>query len=306
MSEKKSFPAKASWIINPRAAKNKWLRKRKTRSYLQKKLPGQVYDVLGEKENTVELARKLSQNSEMIVAVGGDGTIADVMQGIIEAQKAKDVLLGIVPFGSGNAFRKSFSIPKKTEKAIEILMNGEAKEIDLIQVENRVAGFASIGATAGITLEKLRHNTQGLWGHLLAGRKLFSMPNEEKEIELFEGKEDDGATFAHKKLKLRFLDCVVAKTNYFGYNWTIAPKAKVDDNFLDITFFELSPLKSILLFPLIYFGIFQRTQKHFKAKKIIISGKNLPVQYNGEVLGVRDRIELKVLPRAMKIICPKK
>jgi diacylglycerol kinase family enzyme len=80
----------------------------------------------------------------------------------------------------------------------------------------------------------------------------------------------------------------------------------VDDDYLDITFFELSKLKYILFFPLIYFGIYQRTQKHFKAKKIIISGKNLPIQYNGEVLGVRDRIELKVLPRAMKIICPKK
>jgi diacylglycerol kinase family enzyme len=305
MTEKRGFPTKVSCIINLRAAKNKWLRKRKKRSYLQKKLPGQVYDVLGEKENTVELARKLSQNSEMIVAVGGDGTVADVMQGIIEAQKAKEVLLGIVPFGSGNAFRKSLSIPKKTEKAIEILMKGEAKEIDLIQVEDRVAGFASVGATAGITLEKLRHNIQGFWGHVLAARKLFSMPIDEKEIELFEGREDDGTTFAHKKLKLRFLDCVVAKTNYFGYSWTIAPKAKVDDNFLDITFFELSRLKSILFFPLIYFGIFQRTQKHFKAKKIIISGRNLPVQYNGEVLGVRDKIELKVLPRAMKIICPK-
>lgn len=140
MTEKRGFPTKASCIINPRAAKNKWLRKRKKRSYLQKKLPGQIYDVLGEKENTVELARKLSQNSEIIVAVGGDGTVADVMQGIIEAQKAKEVLLGIVPFGSGNAFRKSLSIPKKTEKAIEILMKGEAKEIDLIQVKDRVAG----------------------------------------------------------------------------------------------------------------------------------------------------------------------
>jgi len=306
MSEKEGLPAKSSSIINPRAAKNKWLRKKKLRTYLQKKLLGQVYDVLGEKDNTVELARSLSQSSEMIVAVGGDGTVADVMQGIIESKKAGEVVLGIVPFGSGNAFRKSLSIPKKTKKAINILITGEPKEIGLVQVEDKVAGFASVGVTAGITLEKLRHEIQGLWGHVLAARKLYSLPVEEKEVELLDGLEDDGTTFAQKKLKLKFLDCVVAKTNYFGYSWAIAPKARVDDDYLDITFFELSKLKYILFFPLIYFGIYQRTQKHFKAKKIIISGKNLPIQYNGEVLGVRDRIELKVLPRAMKIICPKK
>jgi len=98
----------------------------------------------------------------------------------------------------------------------------------------------------------------------------------------------------------------VAKTNYFGYSWKIAPKARTDDGYLDITFFDLSPLRYILFIPLIYFGLFQRTQRHYKAKKIVIKGKDLPIQYNGEFLGRRNRIELEVLPKAIKILGPKK
>jgi diacylglycerol kinase family enzyme len=61
----------------------------------------------------------------------------------------------------------------------------------------------------------------------------------------------------------------------------------------------------MLLFPLIYLGIFQRTQKHFKAKKIIFKGKNLAMQYHGELWGIKDQIEVKVIPKALTIIVPK-
>jgi len=65
-------------------------------------------------------------------------------------------------------------------------------------------------------------------------------------------------------------------------------------------------LKYYLFFSLIYLGFYQRTQKHFKAKKMIIRGKDLPVQYNGEFLGIRDEVTFNVLPRALKVISSKK
>jgi diacylglycerol kinase family enzyme len=73
---------------------------------------------------------------------------------------------------------------------------------------------------------------------------------------------------------------------------------------LDITLFELGPVKYTLLFPLIYLGLYQKRQRHFKAKRVVIKGRDLPIQYNGEFLGNRDRIEFKVVPRAIRIICP--
>jgi diacylglycerol kinase family enzyme len=294
---------KTACLINPRAANSKWMRRRFLRAYLQKKLPGEVYDGLGDMKTTMERTVTACMDSDVIVAMGGDGTIADTLQGIFEAGKQGDVLFGVIPFGSGNAFRKAFAIPKNPLRAIDCLAEGVARPIDLMEVEGRVAAFASVGATARVTGEKLRGTVQGVWGHLLAGRRLFDTPIDQKTIELFDGFDRSGP-FDAKKITSNFFDCIVAKTNYFGYSWRIAPRAVVDDGYLDITLFEMGPLKYALLFPLIYLGVCQKRMPHFKAKRVIIHGRNLPIQFNGEFLGDRDRVEFRVLPRAIRMVCP--
>jgi len=304
MDEKKNSDNKIICIVNPSAARNKWKRRNKLRKYLQKNLPGKLVDIQSGKEDTIEIARKHSFEQNIIVAVGGDGTIADVLQGIIDSGRENQATLGLVPFGSGNAFRKSLGIPKNVKKAITILSRGKCQDIDLIDVEGMVAGIASIGATAKVTQMKLQHSIPGLFGHLLASRFLVNYPRREHEIELIDGIDDKGDHFDKKILKLQLFDCVVGKTKYFGYSWKAAPKAKIDDGYLDITFFETSGVKYLMLFPFIFFGILQKRQTHFKARKMTIRGENLPVQYNGEFLGVKNKFEFTVLPQALKVITP--
>jgi len=294
---------KTACLINPKAANSKWMRRRFLRAYLQKKLPGDICDSLGDTRTTIEKARLASGTADIIVAMGGDGTIADTLQGIFEAGRQGDVLFGVIPFGSGNAFRKSFDIPKNPLRAVDRLAEGVARPIDLMEIEGRVAAFASVGATARVTEEKLSGKVQGLWGHVLAGRRLFDTPMEEKTVELFDGS-DAAGPFAAKTVTSRFFDCIVNKTNHFGYSWRIAPKAVVDDGYLDITLFEMKPLKYAMMFPLIYFGLYQRRLRHFKARRVVIRGRNMPIQFNGEVLGFRDRIEFRVLPLAIRMVVP--
>ncbi|MGZ4886500.1 MAG: diacylglycerol/lipid kinase family protein [Candidatus Aminicenantales bacterium] len=290
-------------LINPRAANSRWLRRKKLRAYLEKKLPGEIHDLFGDARTTVERARKASHESDVIVAMGGDGTIADTLQGIFEAGKNKDVLFGVIPFGSGNAFRKAFGIPKNPRKAIDRLTEGVPREIDVMETEGRISNFASVGATARVTGEKHLNPIPGLWGFALAARKLFGSRMDAKEIELFDGVDRHGA-FAHKTVRSNFFDCIIAKTNYFGYSWNISPRAKVDDGYLDITLYEIGPIRYTLLFPLIYLGFYQSRLRHFKAKRAVITGRELPIQYNGEFIGKRDRIEFRVRPNAIKMICP--
>jgi len=292
-----------TFLINPRAANSKWLRRKKLRSYLEKKLPGDIHDVFGDARTTVERARNASRDSGVIVAMGGDGTIADTLQGIFDAGKNGAVLFGVIPFGSGNAFRKAFGIPKNPRKAIDRLTAGVPRAIDVIDTEGRISNFASVGATARVTGEKYKNPVPGLWGFILAARKLFGTPLDEKVIDLYDGLDRDGP-FEHKTVRSSFFDLVVAKTNYYGYSWYMAPRARVDDGYLDITLFELGPVKYSLLFPFIYFGFYQRRQRHFKARRAVISGRGLPIQYNGEFLGDRDRVEFRVLPKAIRMICP--
>jgi diacylglycerol kinase family enzyme len=290
-------------LINPRAANSRWMRRRFLRAYLQKRLPGDIYDGLGDMRTTIEKAVAASESADVIVAMGGDGTIADTLQGIFEAGRQGRVLFGVIPFGSGNAFRKSFGIPKNPLRAIDRLAEGVPRPIDLLEVEGRVAGFASVGATARVTGEKLRGRVQGIWGHVLAGRRLFDTPLDEKTLELHDGIDASGP-FIRKTVRSNFFDCIVAKTNYFGYSWNVAPAAVVDDGYLDVTLFEIGPGKYSLFFPLIYFGVYQRRLRHFKARRVVINGRMLPVQFNGEFLGDRDRVEFRVLPKAVRMVTP--
>jgi len=294
---------KTACLINPRAANSRWMRRKFLRAYLQKRLPGDIYDGLGDVKTTIEKAVLASRSADVIVAMGGDGTIADTLQGIFDAGKQEEVLFGVIPFGSGNAFRKAFDIPLNPLKAIDHLAEGIPRPIDLMELEGRVAAFSSIGASALVTGEKLRGKVAGIWGHLLAGRRLFNAPMDKKVIELYDGFDSSGP-FKTKTIDSNFFDCIVAKTNYFGYSWNIAPQAVVDDGFLDVTLFEMGPWKYTLLFPFIYFGVYQRRLRHFKAQRIVISGKALPIQFNGEFLGERDRLEFRVLPQAIRMVTP--
>jgi diacylglycerol kinase family enzyme len=293
-------------IINPESARKKWRRRKRLKKFLARELPGQKFDAQVGKESMIAFVRKISPAFSTIIAVGGDGTIADILQGIREAGREKDVMLGIIPLGSGNAFRKSLGIPKNVRRAVRIIREGEPRLVSLMEIEGYVSGFSSIGATAGASDEKLRQRVKGFWGHVMAGLGLLSQPLWEVEAELEDGLDEKGARFEAKTLRLKILDCVVAKSNYFGYSFRIAPLASLEDEYLDITFFEMTARKYALLLPLTYFGLSQRRLKNFKAKRLVLRGKNLPVQYHGEYLGTRDRVEAKVIPQAIRVIAPRR
>lgn len=293
-----------SCIINPAAANHKWRKHKKMRTYLQRHIPGRIFDSYQDKAGTIQKAKNLSRESDVLIAAGGDGTIADVIQGIMEANRGKNTALAVIPLGSGNAFRKSLGIPLSVRKSLQLIEHGQKKVIDLIDIEGHSGTFGSIGGSAQITYEKNQHGIPGFWGHLKAGLNMFKLPQKEFNVELFEGVDDDGVSFENKSMSIQALDCIFGKTNYFGYNWKIAPQAVADDGFIDITFFEITPTQYLFAFPRIYLGTFQKKLAHFKAKKAVFKGRDLHVQYHGEYLGIRDKITLTIMPRALTVFVP--
>ena len=125
MESKNRPDKKIVCIINPAAANRRWKRRRHLRAKLIESLPGKCLDAPGSKEETVAMARAACQEAELVVAVGGDGTIADVLEGIFESPRRPEVALGVIPFGSGNAFRKSIGLPRQPFKAIKHLLEGD-------------------------------------------------------------------------------------------------------------------------------------------------------------------------------------
>jgi len=292
-------------LVNPMSARRKWQRYEKIRRYMRRKFQGRIHDEAVDKPGMIALARRLSLVNDVLIILGGDGTLADVTQGVIEAGRAAEVLIGIVPLGSGNAVRRSLGIPKAIAKAMRIVKFGTPRSIDLIDFEGRVASMVSIGATAMTTLKTAQSSIRGFVGHILASRILLMHSRDEMEIELYDGVDDKGGEFEHKSLKLRIFDCVVNKTNHFGYNWLIAPKARIADGYLDVTLFDNRAYSYLFYFPLIYFGRYQRILKHFKVKRIVVRGRNLNIQYNGEALSPRESVDLRVLPCALRVIGPR-
>jgi len=292
-------------IVNPMSANGKWLRTPKLREFIHRHFPDCVYDQVRDKRGMVDLSRRLSLENDVLIVMGGDGTIADVMQGIGEADRLADVVLGILPYGSGNALSSSLRIPKRLRKAIWVLARGEARPIDLVRTEGRIANFVSVGATGKVVHLKSRSIIPGFLGHFVAGLSLFTTSRDAMEIELLDGLEGRNR-FDRLVLHRKLFDVVVNKTNHFGYSWLIAPFARVNDGYLDVTLFNIRAYTYLLNFPLIYFGIFQKILRHFKVKKIVLRGRGLHLQYNGEMIETRDKVEMTVLPRALRVICPKK
>lgn len=293
---------KTACIINPYAANKKWIRNRIVRNYIKKNIPGKIIALQKNKNHTIQTAKELSQDYDVITVAGGDGTIADVIQGIMESGRNRDTTLGVIPLGSGNAFRISLNIPLNIPSALKVIKYGYIREIDLVKINHKYASFGSVGATAQVLVEKLKNKIPGFMGHLLAARIMLRLSRKKQEVKLIDGVDDKGNHFDRKNLKLKVFDVIIGKSKHFGYGWKIAPKAKINDGYIDVTFFEISNLKFLLFFPSIYFGTFQKTQKHFKAKKIFIKGQRLPVQYNGELLGKTDTVNISILPRALKVL----
>jgi len=293
-----------SCIINPIAANSKWKRRKNLRRYLEEHIPGPIFDCHQDKTKTIQKAKELSLENDVLIAAGGDGTVADVMQGIIEAGRGKKTSLAVLPLGGGNAFSRSLDIPLNVRKALRLIETGQTKEIDLLDIEGQVATFASIGAAAEITLHKFKTELPSFIGHFIAARIIFKLPLRKMEVELIDGLDDSEGPFDHKTYRTEALDCVIGKSNHFGYNWKVAPKASLQDGYIDLTFFEITPLKAVLSFPRIYRGTFQKTQRHIKAKKAVFRGSGLHIQYHGEYLGTKDEINLSVLPNALNVITP--
>jgi diacylglycerol kinase family enzyme len=83
------------------------------------------------RNHAVELAKNAADEGyEKIISVGGDGTLHEVVNGLMQSKNLQDVKLGILPEGGGNDYVKNFNMPDKIERCIEIFLNNHSKKVD--------------------------------------------------------------------------------------------------------------------------------------------------------------------------------
>jgi len=256
---------------------------------------------------------------KLVIACGGDGTVSDVANGILES--GHDTELGIIPSGTGGDFRRSLEIPTRTRDAAEILRNGKTRLIDAgrvtyisktgIETSRFFVGVASFGMSAAV-IKRVKQNSSTLpapapkWlsGRIKFGSSMLQTALESPAVKVVVQLDED-----HER-HLTVANFCVANARYFGGGMKIAPDARLNDGRFDvISIGNLGTRKIVTNAPRIYFGSHLSMDEvhHTFAKKIIaraaVKDDEIFLEVDGELPG-RLPATFQILPNALRVRCP--
>lgn len=239
-----------------------------------------------------ELIRK--ENVTVVVAVGGDGTIHEVINGLV----GTNIPIGIIPAGSGNDFSRGLGIPLKHDDALERILSGKPQIIDIGNINSTyfctVAGIGFDGEVAQTTNVSIYKK---ICNFIWMGKISYIIS---ALLVLIRYKPMNISIMIDKKLyKIPKVWLIaVANLPFYGGGLVICPKAESNDGLFDICIVqEMSKWEFLCVFPLVFKG------NHTSSPSIrIIKGKELEIYSpvpllihgDGEVIGqtpARIRIE---------------
>ena len=241
-------------------------------------------------------AQAVSEGFEIVVAVGGDGTVNEVGCGLIRTQG----ILGVLPVGSGNGVARSLKIPLTLKESIKLLISPEIITIDIGKVnEDYFIGVCGIGFDALIGRKFQEFGFRGPIPYFLIGIKEF-MKYRPQDYLLKIDKET-----TNKKA----LFMAIANTKEYGNSAIIAPNADPIDGFLDVCLIEPPSIfeairSAFLLFrgkinhSLIY------SHNRCKSVKISAKGEGISLHRDGEPDEITYNLDIKIEEKALKVCSP--
>jgi YegS/Rv2252/BmrU family lipid kinase len=266
-------------------------------------------------------AEAAKQGVKLIIACGGDGTISEVVNGILESNGATE--LGVLPSGTGGDFRRTLRMPNNVAAAARALRNGRTRTIDAGRVtfvndssERETRFFinvASFGMSTAV-LDKTASGEAKKWIPGFAPRKLSSKLS--YAAATVQTTLSSTPTEVHVQLdelperRLRVAEFCVANARYYGGAMKIAPDAKLDDGQFDIiTIGDASAFRILANSPRLYFGAHLRMNEvtHALAKQVVARSvkkdEEVRVELDGEVVG-RLPATFQIMPLALRVRCP--
>ncbi len=267
----------------------------------------------------------LERGAERVVAIGGDGTINEVVNGFFEDGKpvAPDSALGILPFGTGGDFRKTIHIPKDFPKAAAILARGRTQRIDVGQLEfmtrdgqkatrifANISSFGISGVVDRLVNEAWKSPIGEISSKKLGGRLSFMLATARA-----------GLTYKNQHVRLVFDDdesgavdtiintVAVANGRYFGGGMFIAPDAELDDGLFDVVAIgDLSIRDFVFNGYRLYNGTHIGMDKvsHRRVKKVTaepLDNEIVELDVDGETPGILPAT-FTLLPNALNLVVP--
>ncbi len=245
-------------------------------------------------KDATNFARKNKNKYNIIIASGGDGTINEVINGLVGGKAS----LAIIPLGTANVLASQFNIPTDVEQACKLILKKKPKKVDLGKANNHYflqsCGVGFDGLVISQVNTKYKQKTGKLLFYLNIFKCLFKFSLPELRI------------IVDKKLTNGYT-AIIMNSKYYGGKIIMAENAKMNDGLFDIIVFEKS--SPLLMFQVVFSGILFGKLLDFdnisiyKGKNIKIQsvGEKSFVQTDGELIG-KTPIKISVLHNKLKVV----
>jgi YegS/Rv2252/BmrU family lipid kinase len=294
-------------IANPRAGRGQVGEElpELERQLLARRLAHRIRETEGP-GHAVELTREvLRQGTRFVVAVGGDGTVQEVVNGMLDEDRpvADDAVLGVVAAGSGSDFVRTFGLPGDAARAVRHLEGDRLYRIDVIRAEYRdgdvtrvryVPNIAEVGLGAEVVrraggLPRVLGRSRYFWGFWLSvGRFRPCRITVGVDRKSFEGVANN---------------VVVANCQFYGGGMKISPRSYPGDGLIDVQISTGPKSEAFTLIPKIYRGehVPHPHIKELRGRQVHVAAERpLPVEGDGEVLGTTP-VTFTVLPEVVAL-----
>ena len=251
--------------------------------------------------DAIRIATKARTTYGLVVAAGGDGTINEVINGMVSNKTSTQPILGIIPLGTENVLAQELGIPLDPAKACEHIIRGTTRTVDLGRAHCNgkkryfiiAAGIgfdAHVASSINPELKKLL----GSAAYVLTGlRELFKYTPSNLRVKM-DGVEYNGY-FA-----------IIGNAKLYGGKAMLTHKADMTDGLLDACILQSRDIFNFIKF---LFGVAIRQHDYFEdvvyvhTKKIRIeSDKPVLAHVDCEILGTTP-VEIEIAPKKMRIVC---
>jgi len=291
-------------IVNPAAGRGRARRTWETTIRPMLQGGGLLFDEVYEDRPgaAVPLADQATRDGyEILVAVGGDGTVHEILNGVLGPPVAHRPALAVIPGGTGNDFARGVGIPKDMITAARLLLDGgQRRLVDVGRVNDRYYGTISgVGFDAEVAAEVNR------WPKWVAGTVVYTAGILKKLITYRCA--PSRITIDGEVLELPMFLVAAANTPWYAGGMFMAPHARPDDGLLEIIIArDLTRVETLGVLPKVFSGDHLKHPKvsHRAGREIRVeSDVPLAVHADGETVG-RVPAVFRAVPQALEVIVP--
>jgi len=242
----------------------------------------------------------LNEGVTDVVVAGGDGTISSVVNDLRDT----GVNFGLIPCGSGNGLALCAGIPKNSSKAIDLIFSGKPSLVDAFTINGHFSCMLSgLGFDAQVAHDFAKQDKRGLITYV---KQTYANFLKAKPFRF-------DITANNKSVSTNAFFISIANSNQFGNQFTIAPKASLNDGLLDIVIVEKMNKFQMLFAVINQISKGEVKEKFYKEKGVIYyqtsrltihNTDNAPLHVDGDPKHTSPVFDINVIPGAFQLIQP--